>query len=470
MTLTGSGTRPYRSTPPMHALLRTLGVVAAAIALGCSPDPQSDPAPLDRFTYPVGLAVRGQELLVVSSNFDLRYATADGGSLMRVALTDPPALQPGGVRIGSFGGELALVDPAACPQVGAAQAIVASRLETKLYRVPLGTGDLACGAGCTLDFSSDPRLGDPYGIGITCPQGGPARAWVSFLRTPLREGWIEAIDLADPSSRMVISMGAGNVRSFAYDAETARLFMTGIDTGLSAPLRWIELGGGCDPTKLEIEGGCIFKAFDLWPSLRGAELSGIALSNPQPGLPRRIYLTARVFDPDLAATLGIRPGFDVGGALIVVEVSEGATGDLQPRVVRIVRNLGIGAAEVRVLPPRPPVACAASASGCPQRDLLAMTFTEDQVLYVYDDDAGAIRDVFGRDPATGTPGTGRSPFALAVQDLRATPGAGDGTARVYVGSFTDFFVTAIDVPLSGSAPADYVRDATGSPHRIGVTP
>ena len=311
MRLTVSRTQRYRPTPPVHALKRTLALLAIAVAIGCSSDPSSDPAPLDRFTFPVGLAVHDQDLLVVSSNFDLRYATSDGGSLLRVALGDTPSIQPGGLRIGSFGGEVAVVDPVSCPAVAATQALVTSRLADRLYRVGLEGGTLSCGAGCEVPFDFDSRLGDPYGIGVTCPPGGTPRAWIGFLRTPLREGLIASIDLSSPSTPTVLSMGAGNVQSFAYDAETARLFMTGIDTGLSAPLRWIELGGGCDPSKAETDGGCFFKAFDLWPFLRGAELSGIALSNPHPGLaaahlPQRPRLRRRPRG-DARDPAGIRP-------------------------------------------------------------------------------------------------------------------------------------------------------------------
>ncbi len=477
MSLTVSRPRRYRSPPPVHAPLRTLSLLALVLAMGCGADPRNDPAPLDRFTYPIGLAVHGQDLLVVSSNFDLRYANADGGSLLRVALGDAPAIQPGGLRIGSMGGEIAVVDPATCPALASPQALVTSRLENRLYRVGLGGGTLDCGSACQVRFDDDVRLGDPYGIGVTCPTGGPARAWVGFLRTASTQAFIAAVDLGT-GERQVFSVGNGQVRSFAYDADTQRLFFTSVATHLTAPLGWIELGTGCDPALAENAGGCVVRAADLWSFLRGAELSGLALSNPLPGQPRRIYVAVKVYDADLATTLGVRPGFDTNGVLMILDLVESAVGSLDVKLVRKL-DVGLGAAEVKVLPRRPNVACndqngTPISGGCPQRDLVAITATEDGRFLIYDDEAGRMRDVFGRDPVTGEPSVGRSPFGLAVQDLRAQPGTGDGNARVFVGSFLDDFVTAVDVPLSGPAPADFVREGTGPsapPRRIGqVTP
>ncbi|BDG06220.1 hypothetical protein AMOR_52160 [Anaeromyxobacter oryzae] len=447
------------------------------VAIGCGAEQRNDPAPLDRFTFPTGIAVHGQDLLVVSSNFDLQYASADGGSLLRVALGAAPAIQPGGLRIGSFGGELTVVDPARCPALGGTEALVTSRLQGRLYRIGLDGNALTCGAACEIRFDDDKRLGDPYGIGVTCPAGGTPRAWVGFLRTPLREAFIATIDLTT-GARQVLSVGAGQVRSFAYDADTERLFFTSVDTQLAAPLSWIELASGCDPTLPENAGGCVVRAADLWGFLRGAELSGLDLSNPVPGQRRRVYVATKVYDADLAATLGTRPGFDVTGELMVLELAENATGNLEVKLVKTL-YVGLGAAEVKVLPRRPNLPCNDASgvsvpNGCPQRDLVAITASEDGLFWIYDDETGTMRDVFGRDPQTGQPGLGRSPFGLAVQDLRATPGTGDGNARVYVGSFLDDFVTAVDVPLSGSAPADFVRAGTGPsapPQRIGqVTP
>lgn len=448
--------RRARLAPAALALAAAL----AALAAGCADEPRTDPAPLDRFAWPVGLAVHGQDLFVASSNFDLRFAEGDGGSLLRVALGDAPAIQPDGRRIASFAGEVAVADAAQCGLPRSEVLVTARR--GRMYRMPIADGALTCGEGCELRLDQDARRQDPYGVAVTCPPAGPKRAWTAYLRTADGGGALTSVDLATGEQKTVAIVG-GTVRSFAYDAEADRLFFTGPNSGLTAPVRWIDLAGGCAIDALESQGGCPLRGFDLWPALRGAELAGIAISNPLPDRPRRLYLMAKVFDADLAATLGVRPAFDFGGKLLVVEIASSPGGDPRLDVVRIVDdNVGLGASEVRVLPPRP--------GGV--RDLVALTASEDGNVWIYDDETGAMRDVFRRDATTGRPVLGRAPFGLAVQDLRPA-GAGEGSARVFVGSFEDDFVTAIDVPLQGGAPATIVSSpaAPGVPMRIGqVTP
>jgi hypothetical protein len=141
--------------------------------------------------------------------------------------------------------------------------------------------------------------------------------------------------------------------------------------------------------------------------------------------------------------------------LFVLDLEEGPYGDLRARLVRMV-DVAVGASEIRVLPPR-----------AGRRDLVAMTATDDGVLAIYDDDAGALARVFGRDPATGAPEVGRQPFGLAVQDL------GGAVARVFVGSFGQAVVSAVDVPLDAPDAASLVPSPVDPtrPLRIGeVTP
>jgi hypothetical protein len=75
---------------------------------------------------------------------------------------------------------------------------------------------------------------------------------------------------------------------------------------------------------------------------------------------------------------------------------------------------------------------------------------DDGVVWIYDDETGA-RFAIGRDPTTGAPRVGHSPFGLAV-DPHVLPGT--NSARVYVGSFQEHFVTAIDVPLDDPERVD----------------
>ncbi len=455
MRLTPRRRPDYGSRSPVPpASLRLVPLAVALLLAACGGEPRSAPAPLDRFTYPTGLAFRDGKLLVVSSNFDLTYAREDGGSLLQVDLgATPPAIEPGGVRLPAFGGEVAVAEPAACG-VAEPLALVPSRTADTLYRVSLAGGALACGDGCPLPLSYG-TLGEPYGVGLTCPAGGPARAWVGYMRSTDTIAWLAMIDLQSGVWQPVDIGGPGFPRSFAYDADRDRLFFTSVQTGLTAPLRWIELGGGCEPGVAESAGGCPVRQLDLYGFLRGAELHGIALSNPQDGLSRRIYLSVRVYDANVAATIGARPSYDIAGMLFVLDLEEGPYGDLRARLVRMV-DVAVGAAEIRVLPARPG-----------KRDLVVMTATDDGVLAVYDDEAGAIARVFGRDPVTGAPQVGRQPFGLAVQDL------GTGVARVFVGSFGEAIVSAVDVPLDTPDAASLVPSPVDPtrPLRIGeVTP
>lgn len=455
MRLTRSSAPAYGSRPPVHALPIRLGLVALALAAtACGGEPRGAPAPLDRFTYPTGLAIRGGQLLVVSSNFDLSYARDDGGSLLAVDLAaSPPAIRPGGVRLGSFGGELAVAEPAACG-IPEPLALVPSRTENILYRVSLAGGALSCGAGCPLGLTHD-KVDEPYGVTVTCPKGGPATAWVGYLRAPDTVSWLAAVDLATGDWKPVDIGGVGVPHSFAYDEDRSRLFFTSVETGFTAPIRWIELGGGCTPGDAVVDGGCPVRQLDLFGFLRGAEPRGIALSNPQPGFSRRMYLAVRVYDVTVAAAIGARPGYDVAGMLFVLDLDEGPFGDLRAQLVRMV-NIGLGVSEVKVLPAR-----------AGQRDLVAITATDDGVLALYDDDTGALARVFGRDPVTGAPEVGRTPFGLAVEDR------GGGTARVYVGSFQQGVVTPVDVPLAAPGLAQWVPSPSDprKPLRIGeVTP
>jgi hypothetical protein len=353
------------------------------------------------------------------------------------------AITPGlGARIGSFGGEIAVVEPGRCGRAATdpALALTTSRTGRAFYELSSTATGVECGAGCERSFADDPRLFDPYGVDVSCPEGGPNRAWVGFLRTPLGLSYIASIDL-QTGVRKVASVGYGAVRSFAYDPVGDRLFFTSINAAGTAPLRWIQLSGGCDIELPESAGGCPVRATDLWSFMRGAELAGIALSNPSPGLPQRIYVAARIYNADYSDSTGVRPGFDVAGVLLVLEVGQALNGDLAIRLVDSF-NVGLGASEVRVLPSR----------GSGVRDLVAITASEDGLLWIYDDEMGAMRDVFGRDPRTGAPELGRIPSGLAVQDLGTVNGV--PTARVFVAAMQDGFVTPVDVPLTGSGPAD----------------
>ncbi|WP_242345151.1 YncE family protein [Anaeromyxobacter terrae] len=432
---------------PAH-LRNTIFAFAAAALAACGNPPSADPAPLDRFNAPIALGISGSDLLVVSSNFELAYALDDGGSVIPVDVQASPALGKG-VRIASFAGELAIADATACglPET---LALVPAREGNSLYRIRVGPGGaLSCGEGCRLPLRSD--VADAYGVLAVCrppaTAGGEprARAYVGFVRTPANRGQISEIDLRTGASRNR-DVGLGPVRSFAYDAQNDRLYFTAIESGVTAPLRWIDLAGDCAIDVSVPEGGCPVSGIDLAAYVRGVEARGIALSNPQVGRTRRAFVAARVYNADLAGSIGGRPGFDVGGVLLVLDLVEDRSG-LQPRLAGVF-DVGLGANEVKVLPARPG-----------KGDLVAVTASDDGLLWIYDDDQGSLVRVFGRDPHTGIPLFGRQPFGLAARDDGAS-------ARLFVSSFKDGFVTPVDVPLDAPWSAADPR----AEDRIGVTP
>jgi hypothetical protein len=456
MRLTRLEGRGYGSVLPVKNLL---GMLAAALAVvGCNAGSTGAPAPLDRFTYPVGMDFQDGRLLVVSSNFDLAFAGSDGGSVLSVDPAAAPAQAFGsGVRIGSFGGEIAVVrapntegtgpttTDCGFPADTPAFALVASRLEDLVYKLDLTPGGLACGPDCVLHVGTS-KVSDPYGVAVTCPPGGPARGWVGFLRAPTSESWIGTWELADPAGTMKTfqvptNTGNGSPRSFAYDAERQRLYFTSTNSATAASLRWIELGGDCDPGETLLDGGCTFGIANLGVYITGTELTGLALATAAAaGAPPRLFIAARLYDAEIAAATGLRPASDVGGKLLVVDLLPQADGRPLGQIASTI-DIGLGASEVRLLP----------RTGRP--DLVAVTASERGTVWLYDDETGAAYPLTD-DPVTGAPLAGEQPFGLAVGPSDAGPGA----ARLYVGSFMDGFVTPFDVPLDAPQDAHVVMD------------
>lgn len=161
----------------------------------------------------------------------------------------------------------------------------------------------------------------------------------------------------------------------------------------------------------------------------GVELRAMALGHPAAGAPQRAFLTARLYDPVAAAVAGGRTT-DWGGRLLVVDLVENALGGVDAELVRS-EPIGHGAQDVRVLPSRGPG----------RGDVVVALAVDDGSLWIYDDETHSIAR-FGRlDALGGRPELGNEPFGLAV-DPEATT-----TARVYVGSFRDSYITPVDVPL-----------------------
>jgi hypothetical protein len=422
-------------------LRRILPVLALSFAAACGEGPRDAANPLDRFTWPTSVAtttVGGRTaLVVVSSNFDLRYGPQQGGSVLVVdpAASDAQRLAIlGSTIIPSFGGEVAVVEPAACPG-RRKQVLVASRTANALFRIDFdeATGALSCGEGCRIDL--DPALADPFGVAVAC-RGDRAEAYVGHLRAPGDVGWLTRLDLAssptslrcDPGDPAVPSpcvridvdptVPTSPTQNLVYDARRDRLYVTGRTTTAGfTPLRWLDLSAGR-------AAGTSFQGV-----LRGADLAGLALSSDG----SRAYVAVRLYDLDLAIAAGGRTP-DTAGALAVVDLTEQAAGGPLPRLVRLV-PVGIGPADVKVMP----------RAGRP--DLVAVTAPGEGTLAIYDDEAGAVVRVVNLNDSGQPVGDldrgekvfGDEPGALAVE-----PRA-DGTFRLHVASFDRGFVQPVDV-------------------------
>ena len=324
--------------------------------------------------------------------------------------------------MGSYAGPLAVADSATCPSLaGGVEAFSASRYNRKLYRFPIGAdGSVepcpAGGAACELDL--DPDLLDPAAVGVACRADGKRQSlFVGYLRSPTLgsvgagTAWMSEFDLGDlaqPPRTFVL--GPGPVGDMAYDHLTDRLYAVGRFAGFSAPLFILELPAckSSDPANCPEPR---LQTVDLYPSLAGAELVGIALSNFQPGRPRRAYISVRVYDEVFAAAIRARPSFDVGGALLVVDLEEDVVGQPSARVLSVV-PIGLGAGTVVVLPVRPGLG-----------DLVVVPSSGDGSIQVYDDEVGAVVRQVSVDQATGAPQAGHAPYAAAVED-RGDRGAG----------------------------------------------
>jgi hypothetical protein len=461
---------PRRHGPPRSARALPLRLLplAFALALACGKAGNRPAAPSTELHYPAWLATTETEglkdlLFAVNLDQDLAY---DNGSLVSLAAA------PAGTSAGPFlstllapvpnmAGKLLVVDDAsagACAALPALDgrlplALVAGRTEEALLAIPLRDPAQQTRHGLVTDGASH-----PYGLGLSCSADGKTlRAWVGYQAGVNGVGYLSRVDLAT-GNRVTVNLGAGRARNLAYDPDHDRLYVTTQEVRGRAPIRWLTVGQGCiqadNGVQDERDGGChVDPGFDLSLHLAGAEPNGIALSSGTTACTlgtykgqqcRRMYLTLRMYDADRERLLGERPPTDVGGKLVVLELPESGLGGPDPQWVRGL-DMGMTAGELLVLP----------RTGRP--DLVVATALEDDLVWVYDDETGTMAKVFGRDVNTGVPELGHYPAGLAAQALP------DGlTTRVFVSSYHDGWVSAIDVPLDAPETA-YVVHEGGDP-------
>jgi len=463
-------------------MIRPSPFAAVLLALAaCSGSAVDRAPPIDAFYFPESLAVRHldaaggdclggapgctTQLLVVSTNFDLRYDSDRGGTLLSIAVPPDPATRPkndeeaarhprldvrGAVRIGSLGGTLALLEDRPtvtggserlCPGWSTAadpsrtpQALVASRVTRRLHRVGL-RGDLGldCEGGCAVSLddattSADDRYRDPYGVGVVCRGEGEAyraEAFVTFLSTPGNAGVLGRVSLPTGALLSPLDVGSDAAHTAAYDAASDRLFFTGRFTGPGyVPFRYLELGNS--------RGGDArvdARVIDLAQQVRGAETRGFSFSEDR----TRAYVALRLYDADLATRVGARPP-DVGGAIGIIDTSPDLFGSPAGKVLAVV-PVGLAPTDVKVIP-RPG-----------RRGVVVASCSGDDTVWIYDDESGALAKVFARGDAG--PLMGSQPAGLAVE------ARSDGHFRIYVAAFGSNAVSAID--LDPSAPSQALR-------------
>jgi hypothetical protein len=506
--LTRLGGGGYGSRP-LARRIRTAALLLLSVAAACHDSAVSVPPTFDRFYYPTGLAVRRNcttpgscqtlpdgsciagttgcqsELLVASSNFDLRYDPATGGTVLQVdvdrALAGDASAAAGPfadgavlgtARMGSFAGDVAVVDAVTCPGwQSAPQVLVTSREANALFRLDVGVdGSLSCGAGCVLPLPSG--LADPYGVTVVCGDLAPAEgggaaprhlAFVTYLQAAnsqgvVSEGFVSRVDLDTGAIEASYDLGAGPTQTTVRDAARGLLFVSErFSTVGVARLRWIDLAFP------QLASGAV----DYGQIVRGAELVTLALSSDTP--PSRAYVAARLYDVDTATSSGTRPVGDVGGALLVLDLERVLGGaPVADTVVRVV-PLGRGPTALVAIPRRDlagkPLL---DAAGNPLRDLVAVTSSDDGSMTIYDDQIGQPAVVFsfcGSNPALdalapapcpgGNPSLGQQPFGVAYEPYQ---NGGKALARLFVGSFDRSWVNALVLdPAHPALPLSWAR-------------
>jgi len=464
---------------PVTRIPKIVALLAFLSAAGCRDSYPVGLPPENVFYYPVGVAVRqlppttatpagSSQLVVVSSNFDLRYQESDGGTVLVV---DPDASQdtdlggdlavyPGGFqRVGSFGGEVAVVEaqcpagwpgcPTACPQLsadpsvaaGGAKVLLASRAIQTLYRMDMtAAGSLSCGAGCA--SVQEVQLLDPYGVATVCnSRGGSDRAdaYFTYLRGPTNQGWLSRMGMAT-GDVTTLALGLSPTYGAAYDAIGDTLFVSGGVSGGLAPLRWIN-----PSVTNENFNGIDFPVFHTFATttvVLGSSARSVAISNDG----HHLYLAVDLYDADLLRNAGVL--VLEGGALVIFSI---APDDFQQPAMHVEQFVPtcLGTGQLRVLPPRPV-----------KGDLVALTCDQEGSLLIFDAELGFVTSYTGLDKDTGLPILGQRPFGIAAEPIdpgraitspasaRYDPSpcvTGKTCNRLYVGSFLNDWINILEL-------------------------
>lgn len=463
---------------PVTQFSKIVALVAFLMAASCTDGFPVQEPPLNVLTYPVGLAVRqvaptgsapagSSQLVIVNSNFDLRFNEQSGGTVLVV---DPDLSQDtalggdlavlGSARIGSFGGEVALADAACqpgwpdCPSQcaplaidalvggGGAKLLVASRAIQTIYRMDMASdGSLQCGDGCP--FVVPIQHLDPYGISIACSEKGgapSAYAFVSHLLAANNLGWLSRVNLLAGNDVLGLLLGRDSTYTSIFDKGRDLVFVSTSVGKVNATFRWFNPLA----TPLAFDGFAVpgISTAPFSNFLPGATARDMALSSDG----RFLYVNVQIYDLSIALQTGAI--VTQGGALAIFDLAPTALAQPSMALLGVVRTC-LGAGQIRRLPAR---------SG--KADLFAITCDVEGALAIFDSDAHTVVRYIGLDPVTGLPVLGSRPFGLAVEPIdpaRATvpvPGEGyepspcvPGRAcnRIYVGSFFDNWVNILEM-------------------------
>jgi hypothetical protein len=411
----------------------------AALLSGCGDYARTGTSPADILYFPTGIAVghvpagcQGgtagcqTRLYVASSNFDLRYDLDTGGALTTL---DPDTARRVGepVRMGSFAGDVALVDSTTCAGWTADPVVlVTSRSAGRLYGLSVGAdGTAACGADCAR--SLDVHLRDPFGLALSCRGAGDATAWVSFLGEYKGLGWVQPVALPGLAAGELQTLGSFlPTQAMAYDPVRDRIYSVTTFSGPNSRLYY------ASATEASVSGSALISAT--------GEATSLAISADG----TRAYVGMRLFNGAIGSTS--RP-VDVGGALAVVDLEETAAGGPRGTLLRLVPT-GLGPSTVRAVDRR----------SLGLRDLVAVTCADDSSFHLYDDEVGSVVSAIGAD-SLGAPILGRRLFGLAVEAPYQSATSASA-ARFFVASFDDGTVSSI-VVNDPASPGNVSIQATG---------
>jgi hypothetical protein len=486
-------------------LTLTLAAVSCSEVDVAQAPPLRDPATL---FFPTGLALtRAPELgghttlLVVSSNWDLRYSSGslvaiDADEALERSSTGDFSIHPLGaagseVPIGNNGGELRILDADTCPgyfqgKTGqVAEALVTSRADRNLYRVPIAAdGTLTCADAKCGTYLSPTDDSQPYDVAIACQLGGGgggatrSLAYVSYVAATSNHAWLTELDLADPTRRVdrditvsanqpnfdpAVSasfISASPTGNLVWDPARKRLYVTSREQTINyAPLYWFDLpAAGLASARPNISN-----IFDL---IRGTSMRAMVLSQDR----TRAFAVLPIYDANEANRSGAI--YTTGAALAVLDLSPlDATltpNGALPRLQNLV-SIDLGASELVRLPYR----------GGAER--VAIASMDDGTLSIYDDGIGKIVKVFGLNAAApaqvpanvsanllqpGNPMLGRTLWAIAAENADGRCRGSDGHLdpgqavcdRIYVGSFAQNTVSVVELDPASPQDAHYVGE------------